>query len=84
MKRTKLFGRAINDCSMNLNDEEHAALFDYMITYLDRINIKYEIEKSVLNENQVYIRVDCDDEMMRILRNLYEDFEYDWSEEEEA
>lgn len=82
MKRTKLFGRAINDWAMDLNDEEHAALFDYMINYLKRLNINYEIQKSVLNENHVYIRVDCDDEMMDILRNLYEDFEYDWSEEE--
>lgn len=82
MKRTKLFGRAINNWAMDLNDEEYAALFDYMISYLKRLNINYEIQKSAFDETHVYIRVDCDDEMMDILRNLYEDFEYDWSEEE--
>ena len=82
-KMKKLFGRPINECAMNLDDEEFAALFDYMIEYLNRLGIYYEIEKSVFNERLVYIRVDCDDEMMGILRNLYLDFEY-WCDEEEA
>jgi dimeric dUTPase (all-alpha-NTP-PPase superfamily) len=81
MKKNKLFGRAINDWAIDLDYEDHVALFDYMIDWLKKLNINYEIEKSYHDENHVYIRVDCDDEMMDILRNLYEDFEYDWSEE---
>ena len=78
MKRNKLFGRAINEWAIDLEMD------DYMIGYLKRLNIKYEIEKCYQKENWIYIRVDCDDEMMNILRNLYYDFEYDWSEEEGA
>ena len=81
MKKTKLFGRAINDWAISLEYEDHVALFDYMIDWLKKLNIDYEIEKRYHDENRVYIRVDCDDEMMEILRDLYENFEYDWSEE---
>jgi hypothetical protein len=84
MKRNKLFGRAINEWAIDLEMEDDAALFNYMIGYLKRLNMKYEIEKCYQKETWVYIRVDCDDEMMSILRNLYYDFEYDWSEEEGA
>lgn len=80
MKINKLFGRPINEWAMNLNYEEHLALFNYMIDKLKELNINYEIEKRKFDENYVYIRVDCDDEMMGILRNLYLDYEY-WDED---
>lgn len=84
IKREKLFGRAINDWVLDLTMEDDAALVEYMLSYLDRLNIEYRIEKHVSNDNWIYIRVDCDDEMMSILRGLMADFEYDWDEEETA
>lgn len=83
MKREKLFGRAINRMALDLRFEDDRILAEYIIDYLEKMDIKYIIATNVLNRNWIHIRVDCDNEMMSILRQLIEDFEYDFDEEGE-
>ena len=73
MKRIKLFGRAINEVAYNMEDDD-AILVEYIIEYLERRNIKYEIQRNAVFENHVYVRVDCDDNTMNYLRAIEEDF----------
>ena len=78
-KHAKLFGRAINRYFLDMDMEDDVALVEYMIDYIKAYDIDYMIrEVTCLNKKYIEIRVDCDDEMMRFLRNIMENFEYDW------
>lgn len=81
MKREKVFGTPITNWSWDLTMDDDRALAEYIIEYLEKEGIEYIIEKYVLDEKWVKIRVNCDDRTMAILRQMVEDFEYDWTEE---